>query len=159
MRMQLLAAGCLAAALTASAPAGATLLDWSYAGASYSGSGTLTADSSGDVTAITGTFNGAIVTGLGSWGQPSNTISYPNQPYLDGNGLSFDTNDGNAWNIYNFLPSYYTASPYSGPSDYFGSFTLAAPAPELSTWAMLGLGFAGLAFAGHRSRRSATQTA
>jgi hypothetical protein len=31
--------------------------------------------------------------------------------------------------------------------------------PELSTWAMMGLGFAGLAFAGYRTRRAATSIA
>ena len=31
--------------------------------------------------------------------------------------------------------------------------------PELSTWRMMGLGFAGLAFAGYRSRRSAVSIA
>ena len=34
-----------------------------------------------------------------------------------------------------------------------------AAAPEASTWAMMGLGFAGLAFAGYRSRRSVTAAA
>ena len=45
-------------------------------------------------------------------------------------------------------------------ADVGNSFEIAAIAtsssvPELSTWAMMGLGFAGLAFAGYRARRPA----
>ena len=39
-----------------------------------------------------------------------------------------------------------------------GNFEIGA-VPEASTWAMLGLGFAGLAFAGYRSRRAAISIA
>ena len=43
--------------------------------------------------------------------------------------------------------------------DNFSVTGTAPGAPEPSTWAMMGLGFAGLAFAGYRSRRSAAAIA
>ena len=48
-----------------------------------------------------------------------------------------------------------TAAPTGTPSygNEFTNFTLTA-IPEASTWAMMGLGFAGLAFAGYRTRRT-----
>ncbi len=48
-----------------------------------------------------------------------------------------------------------------GPSDQQGNLLadVTVSAPEASTWAMMGLGFAGLAFAGYRSRRTATAIA
>ncbi len=48
-----------------------------------------------------------------------------------------------------------------GPSSQQGSLLadVTVSAPEASTWAMMGLGFAGLAFAGYRSRRTATAIA
>lgn len=39
------------------------------------------------------------------------------------------------------------------------SFSSAVATPEPATWGLMGLGFAGLAFAGYRGRRSATVTA
>ncbi len=57
------------------------------------------------------------------------------------NTLSFSSNDGGG-------------SPF-GP--VVGGVSVAVP--EASTWAMVGLGFAGLAFAGYRSRRTAISIA
>jgi hypothetical protein len=56
---------------------------------------------------------------------------------------------------------------YTGPSSGVGgsnvllykTFSAVTSVPETSTWAMMGLGFAGLAFAGYRSRRSAAAIA
>jgi hypothetical protein len=55
----------------------------------------------------------------------------------------------------------YLSGGFSSPDQYVTdiSATLAA-IPEPSTWAMIGLGFAGLGFLGHRaSRRSGAVTA
>ncbi len=50
----------------------------------------------------------------------------------------------------------------TGAQSYGNEYTnvsLTAAAPEASTWAMMGLGFAGLAFAGYRGRRAAVSIA
>ena len=54
----------------------------------------------------------------------------------------------------------FTAAPTGTPS-YGNEYTNISltGAPELSTWAMMGLGFAALAFAGYRSRRTAISMA
>jgi len=43
--------------------------------------------------------------------------------------------------------------PFNGQYPAGLSWSVATTVPELSTWAMMGLGFAGLAFAGYRSSR------
>ncbi len=54
---------------------------------------------------------------------------------------------------------------FSGTANYIGfdNITLGSQvpggAPELSTWAMMGLGFVGLGFAGYRARRATTAVA
>ena len=53
-----------------------------------------------------------------------------------------------------------TISLTNGGGSYPGiTATWTNNVPEPSTWAMMGLGFAGLAFAGYRSRRSAAAVA
>jgi hypothetical protein len=47
-------------------------------------------------------------------------------------------------------------SPFGGGA---AAVQLTTGVPELSTWAMMGLGFAGLAFAGFRARRTAASIA
>jgi hypothetical protein len=53
------------------------------------------------------------------------------------------------------IPGTYT---FTIPSDTI-TLDISAGVPEPSTWAMMGLGFAGLAFAGYRSRRAAISIA
>jgi hypothetical protein len=51
-------------------------------------------------------------------------------------------------------------SALGGNPSYGNEITnVTLPVPEPSTWAMMGLGFAGLAFAGYRGRRAATAIA
>lgn len=47
------------------------------------------------------------------------------------------------------------AAPLSTIAELSTNLGPQTPAPEISTWAMLGLGFAALGFAGYRARRSA----
>jgi uncharacterized protein (TIGR03118 family) len=52
---------------------------------------------------------------------------------------------------------YFTAGPFSESHGLFGSLTMTIPEP--STWALMALGFAGLGFAGWRSRRGSVAIA
>jgi len=75
--------------------------------------------------------------------------------YVSGNTLS----DGATWNSASFSSLGATPGTYVwtwGSGAHADSFTLqigAAAVPESSTWAMILLGFAGLGYAGWRSRR------
>jgi hypothetical protein len=79
--------------------------------------------------------------------------SIPSSVFVDIRGVSnfpqFQTDDLTDWE---FVPNG-TAVPDSGTN---GKFTLVAgrAIPEPSTWAMMLLGFAGLGYAGYRSRRA-----
>ena len=74
---------------------------------------------------------------------------------FDIDGLLFTTteNGGGYWNLWGNSPGDYSfwesAGPYNYPIQESGTLSVAA-APELSTWAMFGLGFAGLGLAGRR---------
>jgi hypothetical protein len=91
---------------------------------------------------------------------PDGSFIYNN--LYDPSGLSFDIdgllfataqNPGGYWNLWGNSPGNYSlwesASPYNYPIQESGTLSVAA-VPELSTWAMLGLGFAGLGLAGRR---------
>ena len=134
------------------------------------------------LTAISGQVNGAAISGLSSYDGADQLVFYPNPPnvVVDTLGFSFGVGDGSqSYNIYedfgNFTPGTYFACGQAycllgpGPSDSsninvgvgsdavmaLDSLTLSAAAPEVSTWAMMLLGFAGLGFAGYRNARRA----
>ena len=88
--------------------------------------------------------------------------------YFGGQLLSIDSGSIGTWTSYEFtvrsaatsetlefISQVTTGDPSYG--NEIANVTLSAP--ELSTWAMMGLGFAGLAFAGYRLRRTATAIA
>ena len=74
---------------------------------------------------------------------------------FDVDGVLFATlqNPGGYWNLWGSSPGDYSLWESTGSYNYpiaeSGALSVAA-APELSTWAMLGLGFAGLGVAGRR---------
>jgi hypothetical protein len=81
-------------------------------------------------------------------------------------GLLFETSGGFAVNLFAFNPTSYgvllsdqnaIGDPFAGP---YYKVTVAdpptVPAPELSTWAMLGLGLASLAVVAASRRKTAT---
>ncbi len=88
--------------------------------------------------------------------------------YFGGQLLSIDSGSIGTWTPYEFTVR---AVATSETVEFISQVTAGAPsygneianvtlsAPELSTWAMMGLGFAGLGFAGYRSRRTATAIA
>jgi hypothetical protein len=163
-----LALGCLIPLTAVPAPADAKLFTWTLTGPApglggvpFPGGGTITAtltSSPGvwDITAITGTINGSWITGLNTFEGANNELFTNGYAFLSTSGLGFETAASQMINIFSF---YSQGSPPSGnaygeissnPSAFgVGTFTATA-VPELSTWAMMLTGFAGLAYAGYR---------
>ena len=79
---------------------------------------------------------------------------------FDVDGLLFVTaqSPGGYWNLWGTSPGNYSlwesVGSYNYPIEESGTLSVAA-VPELSTWAMLAVGFAGLGFAGYRTSRKA----
>jgi hypothetical protein len=142
--------------------------------AELTASGEMTVNSAGQVTGISGVISGLMDQTIsavapnpsfpGPAYSPDGSFIYDNLYYKSGmtfdvNGLLFVTaqNPGGFWNLWGNSPGNYSlwesAGAYNYPIEESGSLTVAA-APELSTWAMLALGFAGLGVVGRRRRAS-----
>lgn len=128
-----------------------------------------------DILAITGNvfgLGGAAITGLVSnpnQPQPTNNgqyiydnVGFPGMPHLDNAGVLF-TAGSYTYNIYTVASNdsftYYLSSTNPNgifdpgqPGTLFADDNVSA-VPELSTWAMMLLGFAGLGFLAHRKKR------
>ena len=90
-----------------------------------------------------------------------NNLYHASDMPFDVDGLLFVTaqNPGGYWNLWGTSPGNYSlwesVGQYNYPIEESGTLSVAA-APELSTWAMLALGFTSLGFASYRaSRRTA----
>jgi hypothetical protein len=87
---------------------------------------------------------------------PDGSFIYTGMPF-DIDGLLFVTaqNPGGYWNLWGNSPGNYSlwesVGSYNYPIQESGSLNVTA-APELSTWAMLALGFAGFGVVGRRRR-------
>jgi len=129
-----------------------------------------------EVTAMTGSLGGLVTQTIGglvaNLGFPNASYSpdgrfiydnvfLPGDPHFNSNGVLFTTtqNPGGYWNLWgNSAGNYSLFESFSGgyPIQETGNVAIAA-VPEVSTWAMTILGFAGLAFA--RYRRTANHDA
>ena len=135
--------------------------------------GEITVNADDEVTAISGQISGLVDQNISSvtlnpnFSGPAyspdgsfiyNNLYHPSGMAFDIDGVLFATaqNPGGYWNLWGNSPGNYSlwesVSPYNYPIEESGTLSVAA-VPELSTWAMLGLGFAGLSVAG-RSRPS-----
>jgi hypothetical protein len=142
--------------------------------AELTAAGRITVDAAGEVTGASGLISGltdqtigAVAANPGFPGSaysPDGSFIYNNQFHLSGMpfdlyGLLFVTaqNPGGFWNLWGNSPGNYSlwesAGAFNYPIQQSGTLTVAA-APELSTWAMLTVGFAGLGLAGARRRRA-----
>ncbi len=174
MKTGLLAAAAAFAIGMAGSAAQADTFYWSYTltgGATGSGSGTFTTSGSDlpqVITGATGTIfsdpdlgPGPItVTGLSNYASPDNTLYATgfNNEQFSFDGVSLSLSDGYSINLYfqngvgGFENSFSNPDNLDSPV-YTADYTVSTP--ETSTWAMMAFGFAGLAFAGYRSRRTA----
>ncbi len=130
----------------------------------------MTVDAAGQVTGMTGLISGLVDQTIasvtpnpnfpGSAYSPDGSFIYNNLYHSSGmafdiDGVLFSTsqNPGGYWNLWGGSPGAYSlwesASSYNYPIEESGSLGVAA-VPELSTWAMLGFGFAALGVAGRR---------
>jgi hypothetical protein len=134
----------------------------------FLGSGTITvtaATTGGDpVTAITGMIGSSAITGLSTF-DGADDLLFPNSAgtsLLDHKGFSFTVGAQSINILSQFSPGQTTTgNAYeeiaSNPGGFgVGSFTLTpvAAVPEPSTWAMMILGFAGVAFMAYRRKQS-----
>jgi hypothetical protein len=159
--------------------ANATLYTFTFTSfdGALSASGEMTVDASNDVTDISGTITGLVgQTISGVVVNPSfpnaatspdgsfvyNNLFYSSDPNFDIDGLVFSTveNTSGFWNLWGNSADNYSLWESVGGGNYpiqeTGNLTVVA-APELSTWAMMLAGFAGLGLVGsrHASRSSA----
>jgi hypothetical protein len=160
--------------LTASA-ANATVYKFTFESfdSELTAAGEMTVNAADEVTAVSGDISGLVdqtvsaVTPNPNFSAPAyspdgsfiyNNLYYKSGVSFDVDGLLFTTaqNPGGYWNLWGNSPGNYSlweSAPGSGYAiQESGKLSMAA-APELSTWAMLGLGFAGLGFLG-RGRAS-----
>jgi hypothetical protein len=158
------------------ASAAVETFDWTLTGLSPSlgyaplqGGGTLTATSNGDgswtVDAVTGVVGGLTIKGVANF-YISNNLIYPDSPLnqISTSGFAFETVSGafvDIWSSYgqgstDIDPAGNNYDELASPGGFgVGKFALTQAVPEPSTWAMMGLGFAGLAFAGWRRAKLA----
>lgn len=177
MKRILLAIG-LAAAGLAPAAANASVYKFTFDSfdSELTAGGQITVNTDGEVTGVSGVISGlddqtiSAVTPnpnfSGAAYSPDGSFIYDNLYHASGmpfdvDGLLFVTaqNPGGYWNLWGTSPGNYSlwesVGSYSYPIEESGTLSVAA-VPELSTWAMMLTGFAGLGFASYRaSRRTA----
>jgi hypothetical protein len=161
-------------AFAGAVPASASVFELMFTGTGISGDLFLSLGSGSSPYAVTGIDTGSYVdvggttytiTGLTTYAGDDQKAYYPattSAGYVDFPGISVSFGSGDALNLFAFNPTSYgvllkgqnaTGDPFSGPY-YSVTVTDSAPTPELSTWAMLGLGFAGLAIVATRRRKT-----
>jgi hypothetical protein len=160
------------AALLPASPGNAAVYSFTFSSSDVELTATaeITVNGSDEVTAISGKISGLVdqtITGVTvnpNFPNPAyssdgsfiyNNMYYKSNTVFDTYGLLFGTaqNAGGYWNLWGISPGVYSLyesrGSYNYPIQKTGTLTVAA-APELSTWAMLGLGFAGLSLARRR---------
>ena len=171
---QLLALGGLAMCFLTSA-ANASVYQFVGLGLDITITTSNTLDTAGgyDITGISGTLNGfGTVSLITNPNQPNvftiqnppfsgganlsiDNVWYSSDPHLDGNGLAFLTSGGLTGGLWGNAPGNYGL--FLGNYDIYISnssdVTVSSAVPEPSTWAMMILGFASVAFMAYRRKR------
>ena len=172
----------LAAALIAAAPASAATFLFTYSGTNtiggaFTATGTLTTTDTTTtvsgrqaftITGITGTRNGAAITGLSPAGTDFGGVAIDNLvfatgPFLTGNGFGFSVaNTTNLFNPYyvgdyeEYVRTAGNADVQNTPGVTFTLTRVTSAVPETATWGMMIAGF-GMMGAALRTRRRSTK--
>lgn len=172
MKINSAIAGAALAITIASAPVKAAVWDFSFTDSVGDiATGLLTTTGVGfpyTVTGISGLFDGIAITGLSPYAGADQLLLQQNAPQPDTGGISFDVN-GVDYNWSNFESYLYPLGslavstldpPGTGCCQIEITSATISAVPEIGTWAMMLLGFAGLSFAGYRGfRKDAALTA
>ena len=161
-------------ALMGAAPASASVFELAFTGTGVSGDLFLSLGSGSSPYTVTGVAGGSWIDIAGTNYTISARTTYAGDDqkayfpttssngFVDFPGISVAFGSGDALNLFAFSPTSYgvlledenaSGNPFSGHY-YAVTVTDSPPAPELSTWAMLGLGFAGLALVAARRRKT-----
>jgi hypothetical protein len=152
----------------------AEVWSFSYSGGGYSAAGEFVTGNSGSpytVTGVFGTADGYAIEGLSTYASADQLLYYPASggAYADFSGISFMNANGVAYNLSNYPSGNNIAISTLDPGGYGYSQVAVSmsvtpvrgglsvpitPVPESTTWAMMILGFVGLAFAGYGARRT-----
>jgi len=165
------------------------VFDFSFSGASYDGMGislpavsgsgefdTMSSSSPYTVTGISGVTDGSVITGLSPYAGADQLLwAPPNPGSTDFSGISYSTASGTDFNLYYWGSGQWglksSVDPIGYPQDGQPiSLTVTAVTedfrpsitgvPELGTWVMLLLGFAGVGFVGYcRTNRAVAAVA
>jgi hypothetical protein len=171
-------AGAVAVAVFAQAEANAAVYKFTFESfdTELTAAGQMTVNTAGEVTEVSGVISGLANETIAAVAanpnftaaaySPDGSFIYDNLYHASGmpfdiDGLLFVTaqNPGGYWNLWGTSPDNYSlwesVGSYNYPIAESGTLNVAA-APELSTWAMLAIGFGSLGFASYRaSRRTA----
>src|ERR1700730_11321536 len=155
-------AGAIFLGIIATVPAHAMTFDFSVSSVGVPGdiaSGTFTGieTSSGTymLTGITGTFDGVNITSLTGYANADNKLFYPSQPFVDFNGISFQTASLGAINLFSNSGYFEVKSSVDSVGYYFSGtpINLAVSATPLPpTWTMMLIGLAGFGFVAYRRK-------
>jgi hypothetical protein len=162
------------AAFAGAVPASASVFELMFTGTGISGDLFLSLGSGHSPYTVTGVDAGSwvdvagttyTITGLATYAGDDQKAYFPTTSsvgFVDFPGVSVSFGTGDALNLFAFNPTSYgvllqaqnaSGNPFGGPY-YSVTVTDASPTPELSTWAMLGLGFAGLAIVAAGRRKT-----
>ena len=136
-----------------------------YQGVVYSASGVFITGDLGSpytVIGVSGTADGQAIIGLSSWAAADQLLYYDaSGVYADYYGITFATDDAD-YNLSNYPSGNSLLISTLDPNITICcqiSLDMTVSAPELSTWAMMGVGFGALAYAGYRARCAAAAAA
>ncbi len=155
------------AIIFAASPASAATYMFDFAGTNLfgggpiAGSGMLTTDDTivqqngrdaQKITGITGSYNGAAITGLNPTIFGADNFYYLTGQFVSGNGLGFNTAAGTNANLFASIGRFRVNSlnPFQSGFVTATSSPVAGAVPEPATWAMMLLGFGGIGFAMRR---------
>ncbi len=160
-------AGAIFLGTIATVPAHAMTFDFSVSSIGAPGdiaSGTFIANLSSpgiySLTSITGTFDGSAITGLSTYANADNQLFYPTQPFVDFQGISFQTAGLCDVNLFSNSGYFEVKSTVDSVGYYFSgtpislsvSATTVSATPLPSSWTMMLIGLVSCGFVAYRRK-------